>query len=131
LKLSNFFVLFENFQKLIMMKNISLVFIFFVVCLNNVCLSGPNGCGPMGLTIPILNDDFLSCCNKHDDCYDSCGSSQTLCDNDFSYCMAQSCVLKYKNIQLNICQIKAKIVANAVMNFGKPFYKISQIEHDC
>ena len=112
------------------MKNIRIEFILVIVCLSKT-VSTSNGCGPMGLTIVGLNSDFLNCCNKHDDCYDSCGSSQTHCDSDFGRCMVQACISKYKNILLDICKMKAKLVENAVSSFGHPFFKISQFENNC
>jgi hypothetical protein len=32
-----------------------------------------------------------SCCDKHDICYDTCGTLRTKCDNDFEKCMKTIC----------------------------------------
>ncbi len=55
--------------------------------------SAPNGCGPDGAWYSALvpNLNFGGCCNTHDECYDSCPQYFEKCNNDFLWCMANSC----------------------------------------
>ena len=34
---------------------------------------------------------MLACCDIHDYCYDSCGTSRSQCDEDFSRCLHATC----------------------------------------
>ena len=50
-----------------------------------------NGCGPSAFPIAGPSFGFESCCEEHDICYGSCGTSRTQCDNDFYSCMYCIC----------------------------------------
>ena len=34
---------------------------------------------------------MTSCCNKHDICYDSCGTDRDECDDEFKQCLDKMC----------------------------------------
>lgn len=38
-----------------------------------------------------IDDVFETCCNRHDICYDTCGSDRVICDHDFEGCLLKAC----------------------------------------
>jgi len=54
-----------------------------------------NGCGPSAFPFAGPSFSFLECCEQHDFCYGTCGTSKVQCDNDFYSCMACSCEEEY------------------------------------
>jgi hypothetical protein len=48
-----------------------------------------NGCGIIKIKRlnRILNRKFTPCCNQHDICYSTCGTTQKYCDVLFNNCM--------------------------------------------
>eukprot|EP00759_Apiculatamorpha_spiralis_P055212 PhF_6_TR7322/c0_g1_i1/m.10979/K01047/PLA2G, SPLA2; secretory phospholipase A2 len=49
-----------------------------------------NGCGTAGFKVdPEFG--FEPCCDEHDKCYDTCGSSRSHCDDVFEKCMKDHC----------------------------------------
>ena len=91
-----------------------------------------NGCGSLGM---FLNRDELSrpemedCCNKHDFCYDSCGSDKEECDKTFKKCLYSTCndddyfgdIISEKK-----CKGGAKLLYTATMALGCKSYKDAQ-----
>ena len=50
---------------------------------------GPDGCSYVA-NCPY-GPCFTECCNKHDDCYQTCNSDKTTCDTAFGDCMMNIC----------------------------------------
>jgi len=73
----------------------------------------------MASTTMLPNPTFLTCCNGHDICYDTCNSGKKACDTTFKNCMMNSCS------DLG-CQMVANSFYAAVQAFGCPAYLIKQ-----
>jgi secretory phospholipase A2 len=97
-----------------------------------------NGCGPEYFNIdPLYNGTALQglipCCNKHDICYETCGSNKSNCDIDFYFCMATACLripsaswsgnTYYSKI---VCRAEGKVLFMIVVHFGDDSYKKAQ-----
>ena len=102
-----------------------------------------NGCGAKGNSTFLewanklgnfIGSDFVSCCNTHDICYNTCkasdGTHRSLCDKDFYSCMNNVCSSKYKGtlkyIQKKYCKLVAKSFFELVDEFGKCPYNSGQ-----
>ncbi|CAL8118629.1 unnamed protein product [Orchesella dallaii] len=63
-----------------------------------------NGCGSYGFESALVPAAayFTDCCNRHDLCYDACGSDKRDCDMQFQLCVYDKCGLTdpYEAIQL-------------------------------
>ncbi|XP_074084829.1 caspase-6-like isoform X5 [Macrotis lagotis] len=55
--------------------------------------SPPNGCGSpvFGVHLNIGIPSVTRCCNHHDRCYETCGSSKNDCDEQFHFCLSKIC----------------------------------------
>ncbi|MCJ1245337.1 hypothetical protein MMC30_002541 [Trapelia coarctata] len=58
----------------------------------------PNGCGSLGITFNSV--PFVSCCNDHDDCYDTCQREFSSCNNVFRTCNIDKCNAAYPGFSL-------------------------------
>lgn len=97
-----------------------------------------NGCGPQSGTDRVPDDfffwSFRSACNGHDDCYGTCGSSQSSCDSQFydamrAECRASTFVLSPTRSQ---CMGAASLYYSAVAGLGKEPHQEGQAEGcDC
>jgi len=72
-----------------------------------------NGCGPQQAQAvsQIANTwapEFITCCNKHDTCYGTCGINKSACDVQFRDCMVGKCLLDIG------CRLKAYAFFRAV-----------------
>ena len=78
-----------------------------------------NGCGPSSFPLAGPSFSFLECCNQHDICYETCGSSKIACDNDFYTCMFCSCGAEYDDFFSQLaCEELACSYFQAVDEFG-------------
>ncbi len=51
-----------------------------------------NGCGSYGLALDTSDwPGIRSCCDEHDECYDTCGSVKRSSDQHFEKCLTQTC----------------------------------------
>lgn len=65
-----------------------------------------NGCGSPAVPIPVPEDPNLGCgnasftsaCNVHDECYDTCGSTQQACDLQFLVNLQAACNAGCSNV---------------------------------
>lgn len=78
-----------------------------------------NGCGPSALPLAGPSFSFLQCCEQHDFCYGTCGTSKQQCDNDFYSCMYCSCQETYDDFfSILACEEIACTYFQAVDEFG-------------
>eukprot|EP00339_Tiarina_fusa_P023381 CAMPEP_0117046834 /NCGR_PEP_ID=MMETSP0472-20121206/32377_1 /TAXON_ID=693140 ORGANISM="Tiarina fusus, Strain LIS" /NCGR_SAMPLE_ID=MMETSP0472 /ASSEMBLY_ACC=CAM_ASM_000603 /LENGTH=363 /DNA_ID=CAMNT_0004759325 /DNA_START=1 /DNA_END=1089 /DNA_ORIENTATION=+ len=78
-----------------------------------------NGCGPSAFPLAGPSFSFLECCEQHDFCYGTCGTSKVQCDNDFYECMACTCETDYDDYFSRFaCRELACTYFQAVDEFG-------------
>merc|ERR1712098_319516 len=77
-----------------------------------------NGCGPSAFPIAGPSFGFESCCEEHDICYGSCGTSRTQCDNDFYSCMYCICQDEGNFLDREFCEELACSYYELVDEFG-------------
>ncbi len=88
-----------------------------------------NGCGSgkMASITPQLS--FQGCCNNHDKCYGTCGSSKSNCDSTFQTCMKRTCRSGILGLP---CRLAADAYFQAVKTFGcNPFQNAQQEKCKC
>jgi hypothetical protein len=99
-----------------------------------------NGCGStftIDGALQVLGEGvIIPCCNAHDDCYETCGKTQSDCDNAFQSCLNQACSQLSGNgfswwisAQRAACQRDGEILFNIVNAFGSTAYNSAQ--SDC
>ena len=54
------------------------------------------------------------CCDKHDICYDTCGTVKETCDKDFKKCLNKACEKLYKKGVLVAETFKSKCLLSLV-----------------
>jgi len=96
-----------------------------------------NGCGAQSNSkfMEIINKigntigkRFIECCNKHDICYGTCGTTHKGCDDSFKECMQKEC--KPLNIAKKaLCKTTAFGFHKAVAIGGKCVFYKTQEEH--
>ncbi|KAK7162089.1 hypothetical protein R3I94_004666 [Phoxinus phoxinus] len=88
----------------------------------------PNGCGSplFGFQFDVGMPSLTRCCNKHDQCYDTCGRKKNDCDEQFQVCLANIC----ENLQTTLglsqsvqgCESAVTLLFDTVMHLGcKPY----------
>lgn len=113
----------------------------FVYADNNpINFVDPKGlaCGP-GIFGDIIFPDnwfgwysFKEPCTQHDNCYGTCGSSKSKCDNDFLLNMLDVCsTLTPNSYWRNHCEGIAYMYYSATVNRGQKYYDNSQKEACC
>ena len=86
-----------------------------------------NGCSkPPGIDI-AGEENFTYCCDRHDACYESCGSSRDYCDKEFSKCMRQLCDTAFSHNKQ--CKSAAEMYFMGVNLFGQGGFEDSQDQH--
>uniref|UniRef100_A0A1B6C5G7 Uncharacterized protein n=1 Tax=Clastoptera arizonana TaxID=38151 RepID=A0A1B6C5G7_9HEMI len=88
-----------------------------------------NGCGVNGFKIeldPLPSKPMTKCCNAHDICYGTCGSSKDTCDMEFKQCLYNICDnLGTVGNSLG-CKTAAKMLYSGTNVLGCTFYKDAQ-----
>lgn len=90
---------------------------------------------------PLVRDrwgdaDFSDACRKHDNCYETCGSSKSSCDAKFERDMESACHDAYPGggidfIRRNSCIGVANTYAVAVERMGGDAYRAAQQNNGC
>lgn len=95
-----------------------------------------NGCGTPGLFSIVPDSYFWSVfftpsCNKHDDCYQTCGKDHKVCDKELGDDMTNKCKEKYgkNNPNLYACMAQAAIYKNVLYGVGGIAFESAQDEH--
>lgn len=85
-----------------------------------------NGCGPQGFQV---HESFglHKCCNFHDVCFSTCGTSHEFCEKEFRRCMDLACT-KPALGTIAACRKQAQSFATLTTSFGRGFHKRSQRE---
>eukprot|EP01065_Artemidia_motanka_P015015 TRINITY_DN18882_c0_g1_i1.p1 TRINITY_DN18882_c0_g1~~TRINITY_DN18882_c0_g1_i1.p1 ORF type:complete len:207 (+),score=36.66 TRINITY_DN18882_c0_g1_i1:226-846(+) len=85
-----------------------------------------NGCGPQGMRV---EEPFglYRCCNGHDVCFATCGTTHKFCEDDFRRCMAATCA-RQPGPKQKQCEDQANSFAGMTGLFGKGFHESSQAE---
>merc|ERR1712217_138165 len=89
-----------------------------------------NGCGPQGMQIP---EEFglYRCCNFHDVCFSTCGTTHQWCEQEFKGCMKRVCKAPLDGDKKE-CKQQAKSFTSLTGAFGKGFHTSSQkMSCDC
>merc|ERR1719384_320325 len=86
-----------------------------------------NGCGPQGMQIP---EEFglFRCCNFHDVCFSTCGTTHAWCEEEFKGCMRRVCKAVPKGPERKKCKEQSKSFSGLTDMFGNGFYASSQKE---
>jgi hypothetical protein len=123
------------------MFKIYLALFFFMTFINLVSsapvettTNGRRGCGPVGLNIdPILRlineGEITPCCVQHDACYSTCGSTKSMCDQNFQNCLDNACATQSSDPSQ--CDDIATGLYSAVVAAGEPSYAASQLVRGC
>jgi secretory phospholipase A2 len=69
--------------------------------------------------------EMVPCCDVHDICYDTCGSSKKKCDEDFQACLLKTCVVPSFGTKED-CENTASVLSVGVNAFGCAAFKRSQ-----
>ena len=85
----------------------------------NAPLKTHNGCGPGGFLNNILpgREKFRWCCDRHDECYDTCSQEFVICNDQFALCMQQFCDAK-SGIHKIWCEAERVVYWAAVSGSG-------------
>jgi len=83
-----------------------------------------NGCGPKGMQI---KEPFglYRCCNNHDLCFATCGTSQDFCEELFTSCMSKVCRSFGSGERREACQKQANGMSGMTRMFGGGFHLTS------
>ncbi len=71
---------------------------------------------------------FIECCNSHDRCYGTCGTTHKGCDDTFNTCMKKECE-PLNIVQKAACKATAFTFYQAVDKGGKCGFHKSQQNH--
>lgn len=86
-----------------------------------------NGCGPKGMQV---NENFglYKCCNGHDLCYSTCGTTKEYCEKVFKSCMKSTCEKSFgHNPAMKAdCEKQANSMTGLTAAFGGGFHTRSQ-----
>ena len=72
-------------------------------------------------------EDFTSCCDEHDACYQVCGMTKKRCDMKFWECLEHMCETVFTSNKQ--CRSAANIYYIATRTLGREFYEDAQSEH--
>ncbi|UJR18893.1 hypothetical protein I4U23_022021 [Adineta vaga] len=122
---------------MMMSYTINLMILLFMVFMS-VVLSNPitnytqsnRGCGPLGINIdPILQKEGVGgltpCCVQHDACYSTCGTTRTMCNDDFRNCTTSFCATQQSSSSSK-CLKYASALYTITSVLGIPSFEISQ-----
>ena len=84
-----------------------------------------NGCGPKGMQIKEPYG-LYRCCNNHDLCFATCGTSQAFCEDFFTRCMSKQCRSFGAGERREACQKQADGMSGMTKMFGGGFHLTSQ-----
>lgn len=93
---------------------------------------GLKTCGS-GWNEPFVPDNprsfpFSDCCQRHDECYGTCGATRQACDEGFLYCMVKACTKYSARIIEFDCNRWAMLYYRAVDRRGQDAYDRAQRE---
>jgi len=104
---------------------------------NPIALQDPSGevCGSGEIGDFLVPDepfgfDFREACQRHDDCYGTCGSSRRDCDRQFLSDARNRCA-QYRGLQREACRATAQIYYIAIRTFGAGPYRNAQDRACC
>ncbi|XP_075400049.1 group XIIA secretory phospholipase A2 isoform X2 [Tenrec ecaudatus] len=90
--------------------------------------SPPNGCGSplLGVHLNIGIPTLTKCCNQHDRCYETCGTSKNDCDEELQYCLSKICRDVQRTLGLaqhvQACETTVALLFDSVLHLGcKPY----------
>jgi hypothetical protein len=86
-----------------------------------------NGCTGTGFIELEGEEDFTSCCDEHDACYQVCGMTKKRCDMKFWECLEHMCETVFTTNKQ--CRSAANIYYIATRTLGREFYEDAQSEH--
>lgn len=90
-------------------------------------VASSNGCGSYGIQIVMDNFPKITrCCNEHDYCYGTCGSSKQQCDKAFKQCIRRLCDTANDNAFEKTCKSLAKVFFGGTAVFGCPAFVSAQ-----
>jgi len=85
-----------------------------------------NGCGPQGMQIPE-SFGLHVCCNRHDLCYQSCGTTFKYCEKVFQKCVERVCAQYKGDLDTkDACSEQAETFTGLTAMFGGAFHSSSQ-----
>jgi len=99
-----------------------------------------NGCGSFDFifddspeSLIHVEKEFISCCNEHDECYDTCNLDKDDCDLKFKRCLYGYCKGKFgkkkkplQYLDRQKCKLKAKLFYVTVVGVGCQAYRDAQ-----
>ncbi|CAL8359383.1 unnamed protein product [Boreogadus saida] len=94
----------------------------------------PDGCTSslIGMQFDLGIPAMTQCCDKLDQCYDTCGSSKSRCDSKFRWCLHSLCTDLKTSLgfvsQVKACESGADALYNTVSTLGCRPYMNSQRE---
>lgn len=86
-----------------------------------------NGCTGAEFIELDGEEDFTSCCDEHDACYQVCGMGKRKCDYKFWECMEHMCESVFSENKK--CKKAANIYYLGTSTLGTAFYEDAQSEH--
>ena len=86
-----------------------------------------NGCTGTGFIDLVGEEDFTTCCDEHDACYQVCGMTKKRCDIKFWDCLEHMCTTVFTTNK--DCRSAANIYYIATRTLGREFYEDAQSEH--
>lgn len=86
-----------------------------------------NGCTGADFIELDGEEDFTSCCDEHDACYQVCGMSKKKCDHKFWECMEHMCLTVFPENKK--CKKAANIYYLGTSTLGNAFYEDAQSDH--
>lgn len=102
-----------------------------------------NGCGAEGsinidwALIVVGERVIIECCNRHDICYETCGKTQSGCDNDFKTCLNNVCSTLggwfqwWAATRRSACQLDGRVLFTIVNAFGSSAFNAAQQNSGC
>jgi hypothetical protein len=86
-----------------------------------------NGCGTDLIKLESkFRDFFRECCDGHDMCYMTCGSSHKGCEDSFKSCLEESCYAHQEGAELQHCLAESKLYSAGTSGFGCSFFTNAQ-----
>jgi secretory phospholipase A2 len=86
-----------------------------------------NGCTGADFIELAGEEDFTSCCDEHDACYQVCGMTKKKCDMKFWECMEHMCNTLFPENKK--CTKAANIYYIGTKTLGNAFYEDAQSDH--
>lgn len=70
--------------------------------------------------------NLTPCCDQHDICYDTCGSSRKVCDADFTKCLNSVCNSQTTGKKIDDCNGTSQLFSMGASGFGCGSFAASQ-----